>query len=118
MGTQISEKELRDIVAKVLSNMQGGAPAAKAKWSAAGYDGRAYVGVFKDMNQAFSLGVIRTLERIYPLIVLVHRVVGVLVVHPQGREREADEAGGEAEHGDGGLRGVFAQVAQGYFDVV
>ena len=53
MGTQISEKEIRDIVAKVLSNMQGGAPtAAVAKWSAAGYDGRAYIGVFKDMNQA------------------------------------------------------------------
>ena len=53
MGTQISEKDIRDIVAKVLSDMQGGAPAAaKAKWSAAGYDGRAYIGVFKDMNQA------------------------------------------------------------------
>ena len=51
-------------------------------------------------------------------MVFVHRVVGVLVVHPQGGEREADEAGGEAEHGDGGLRGVFAQVAQGYFNVV
>ena len=53
MGTQISEKDIRDIVAKVLSDMQGGAPAAaKAKWSAAGYDGRTYIGVFKDMNQA------------------------------------------------------------------
>ena len=52
MGTQISEKEIRDIVAKVLSNMQGGAPEAKAKWSAAGYNGRAYIGVFKDMNKA------------------------------------------------------------------
>ena len=29
MGTQISEKEIRDIVAKVLSGMQGSAPAAK-----------------------------------------------------------------------------------------
>ena len=48
----------------------------------------------------------------------MHGVVGVLVVHPQGGEREAYEAGGEAEHGDGGLRGVFAQVAQGYFNVV
>ena len=48
----------------------------------------------------------------------MHGVVSILVVHPQGREREADEAGGEAEHGDGGLRGVLAQVAQGYFDVV
>ena len=51
-------------------------------------------------------------------MVFVHRVVGVLVVHPQGGEREADEAGGEAEHRDGGLRGVFAQVAQGYFNVM
>ena len=52
MGTQISEKELRDIVAKVLSNMQGGTPEAKAKWSAADYNGRPYIGVFKDMNKA------------------------------------------------------------------
>ena len=52
MGTQISEKEIRDIVAKVLNNMQGGAPEAKAKWSASEYNGRAYIGVFKDMNKA------------------------------------------------------------------
>ena len=50
MGTQISENEIRDIVAKVLSNMQGGAPAKK--WSASEYDGRKLIGVFKDMNEA------------------------------------------------------------------
>ena len=50
MGTQISEKEIRDIVAKVLSNMQGSAPAAK--WSATEYNGRKFVGVFNDMNKA------------------------------------------------------------------
>ena len=33
MGTQISEKDIRDIVAKVLSNMNGG-EAATAKYSA------------------------------------------------------------------------------------
>ena len=57
-------------------------------------------------------------KRIYPLIVLVHGVVSVLVVHPQGGEREAHEAGGEAEHGDDALCGVLTQVAQGYRDVV
>ena len=50
MGTQISEKEIRDIVAKVLSNMKGSAPAAK--WSATEYNGRKFVGVFNDMNKA------------------------------------------------------------------
>ena len=52
MGTQISEKEIRDIVAKVLSGMQGSAPAAK--WSASEYNGRKLVGVFKDMNDAIA----------------------------------------------------------------
>ena len=52
MGTQISEKEIRDIVAKVLSGMQGSAPAAK--WSPSEYNGRKLVGVFKDMNDAIA----------------------------------------------------------------
>ena len=46
----------------------------------------------------------------------MHGVVGVLIAHPQGGKREADEAGGEAEHRDGGLRRVFAQgICAGLF---
>ena len=53
MGTQISEKDIRDIVAKVLSNMNGG-EAATAKYSATEYNGRKFIGVFADMNDAIA----------------------------------------------------------------
>ena len=53
MGTQISEKDIRDIVAKVLSNMNGG-EAATAKYSASEYNGRKFVGVYADMNDAIA----------------------------------------------------------------
>ncbi len=53
MGTPISEKDIRDIVAKVISNMNGG-ETATASFSAGEYNGRKLIGIYADMNDAIA----------------------------------------------------------------
>ncbi len=46
--TNISESQIREIVKKILTENENG----KAKWSATEYNGRKFIGIFSDMNEA------------------------------------------------------------------
>ena len=48
---QMTENEIKDIVAKVLGQMQNLTPAEK-NWDSTQYGGRKFIGIFDDMNQA------------------------------------------------------------------
>lgn len=48
---QITENEIKDIVAKVLGQMQSTASADK-NWDSTQYNGRKFIGIFDDMNEA------------------------------------------------------------------
>ena len=51
---QISEKEIREIVSKVINNISGTPAAKPADYDSTQYGGRRLIGIFSDMNDAIA----------------------------------------------------------------
>ena len=52
MAINWTEAQIEEIVATVMKGLKGEAPAVKGEFCGAGYQGRKYIGVFEDMNDA------------------------------------------------------------------
>ena len=52
MAINWTEAQIEQIVASVMSQLKGDAPATKGKYDGAGYNGKSYIGVFEDMADA------------------------------------------------------------------
>ena len=52
MAINWTEAQIEQIVASVMSQLKGDAPAPKGEYCGAGYNGRRYIGVFEDMKDA------------------------------------------------------------------
>ncbi len=49
---QVTENEIKEIVAKVVSEMRGSCHCKKDTWDSSQYHGRKFIGIFDDMNEA------------------------------------------------------------------
>ena len=52
MAINWTEAQIEEVIAQVLKNLNGGAPTAKNAWDGSQYNGRKYIGVYTDMNDA------------------------------------------------------------------
>ena len=52
MAINWTEAQIEQIVASVMKGLKGEAPATTGEYDGAGYNGKAYIGVFTDMNDA------------------------------------------------------------------
>ena len=52
MAINWTEAQIEQIVASVMSQLKGEAPAPKGEYCGAGYNGKRYIGVYEDMNEA------------------------------------------------------------------
>ena len=52
MAINWTEAQIEEIVASVMKSLNGNAPATKGEYDGAGYNGKKYIGVYDDMNDA------------------------------------------------------------------
>ena len=52
MAINWTEAQIEEVVASVIKNLNGGAPVAKSEWDSTQYNGRRFIGVYADMNDA------------------------------------------------------------------
>ena len=52
MAINWTEAQIEEVIHAVIKNLNGGTPTAKSSWDGAQYNGRSYIGVYTDMNDA------------------------------------------------------------------
>ncbi|MBO5411759.1 MAG: aldehyde dehydrogenase EutE [Clostridia bacterium] len=52
MAINWTEAQIEEVIHAVIKNLNGGTPTAKSGWDGAQYNGRSYIGVYTDMNDA------------------------------------------------------------------
>ena len=52
MAINWTEAQIEEVINAVIKNLNGGAPVAKNSWDGSQYNGRKYIGVYTDMNDA------------------------------------------------------------------
>ena len=52
MAINWTEAQIEEVISAVIKNLNGGAPVAKNSWDGSQYNGRKYIGVYTDMNDA------------------------------------------------------------------